>query len=250
MNPDRPDTARADEPRSRATSNPDSPDHASRHPAPHRADRRAPLARLPRTRLLRPGWLGPACLWALATAAQAFDAQGHRGARGLAPENTVPAFDQALAIGVQTLELDIGLTADNVVVVGHDPVLNPAIVREPSGRWLAAPGPSIRSLTLAQLQAYDVGRIDPQAPFAKTFATQQPCDGTRMPTLAALFARVRLGRGRPHHRLSGSPARGDGTQGPAAAGGSDGALTPPPEAGGVPPRDVATQASRSLRTRR
>ena len=135
--------------------------------------------------------LGLACLVGLSAPVLAFDAQGHRGARGLAPENTLPAFEQALAIGVHTLELDIGLTADHVVVIAHDRMLNPAFVRDASGRWLGQPGPSIRSLTLAQLQTYDVGRLDPRHPYAKTFATQQAHDGTRMPTLAALFARVK-----------------------------------------------------------
>ena len=121
----------------------------------------------------------------------AFDAQGHRGARGLAPENTLPAFERALDIGVNTLELDIGVTADGVVVVAHDPYLNPAITRDASGRWLAGKGPTLKSLTLAQLQSYDVGRINPDTPYGKTFSTQAPRDGTRVPTLASLFALVK-----------------------------------------------------------
>jgi glycerophosphoryl diester phosphodiesterase len=124
----------------------------------------------------------------LAGAAFAFDLQGHRGARGLAPENTLPAFARALELGVSTLELDVALTADGVVVVSHDPALNPAITRDASGQWLTGPrGPLIRSLTLAQLQAYDVGRIRPDAPYARSFAAQQPVDGTRIPTLAQVF---------------------------------------------------------------
>lgn len=51
-----------------------------------------------------------------ATACFAFDLQDHRGARGLAPEHTLPAFERALEIGVTTLELDVGVTADGVVV--------------------------------------------------------------------------------------------------------------------------------------
>jgi glycerophosphoryl diester phosphodiesterase len=122
----------------------------------------------------------------------AFDAQGHRGTRGNAPENTLPAFERALEIGVTTLELDVGVTADGVVVISHDPYLNPAFTRDPSGQWLAgARGPLIKSLTLAQLQGYDVGRINPDTPYARTFATQQQRDGTRIPTLAALFDRVK-----------------------------------------------------------
>lgn len=127
----------------------------------------------------------------------AFDLQGHRGTRGNAPENTLAAFGRALAIGVDTLELDIGLTADGVVVVSHNIALDPAITRDASGRWLpAGQGPLIRSLTLTQLQTYDVGRIRPDTPYARTFAAQQPHDGERVPTLAAVFDLVKS-RGAP-----------------------------------------------------
>jgi len=142
----------------------------------------------------RPIWLVICVVAALAAQnAAALDLQGHRGARGLAPENTLPAFERALALGVSTLELDVGLTADGVVVVAHDPWLNPLITRDAAGQWLpGSKGPLIRSLTLAQLQAYDVGRIQPGTPYATTFGSQQPVDGTRIPTLAALFERVKL----------------------------------------------------------
>ncbi|MFI5446852.1 glycerophosphodiester phosphodiesterase [Polaromonas sp. UC242_47] len=143
---------------------------------------------------LRKGWrlILLASLTAAAPVAQAFDLQGHRGARGLAPENTLPAFERALALGVSTLELDVGLTADGVLVVSHDPYLNPLITRDAAGQWLAGDkGPLLRSLTLAQLQAYDVGRIQPGTAYARTFASQQPVDGTHIPTLAALFERVK-----------------------------------------------------------
>ena len=157
---------------------------------------------------------------ALCLPAHAFDLQGHRGARGLAPENTLPAFERALAIGVTTLELDIGVTADAVVVISHDPYLNPAIARDAAGQWLAgARGPLIRTLTLAQLQAYDVGRINPDTPYAKTFSTQQPRDGTRMPTLASLFERVKaLGANDVRFNIETkiNPVQPDDTVGPEA----------------------------------
>ncbi len=119
-----------------------------------------------------------------------FDLQAHRGGRGLAPENTLAAFSQATALGVDTLELDIGLSADGVPVVSHDTRLNPDHTRNAQGRWLPAQGPSIHSLTVAQLQAYDVGRLDPATAYGRQFATQQPRDGERIPTLAQLFARL------------------------------------------------------------
>ena len=117
----------------------------------------------------------------------ALDLQGHRGARGLAPENTLPAFARALSLGVTTLELDIGLTRDGVVVVAHDPALNPDITRGPDGQYLAAPGPAIAALTLAELKRYDVGRIKPGTRYAEQFSDQQPADGARIPTLGEVF---------------------------------------------------------------
>jgi len=126
-----------------------------------------------------------------ATASQALDIQGHRGARGLAPENTLPAFAKALELGVSTLELDCAITRDGVVVVSHDPVLNPDITRGPDGKWLQQTGPAIRSLNYQELQRLDVGRINPASAYAQRWPEQRPVDGTRIPRLADLFALVR-----------------------------------------------------------
>jgi glycerophosphoryl diester phosphodiesterase len=127
---------------------------------------------------------------AFAVPAAAFDLQGHRGARGLAPENTLAAFAKALAIGVTTLETDLAVTRDGVVVLAHDPDLNPALVRD-GGAWLAQRGPPIRALTLAELQRYDVGRVDPASGYGRQWPQQVASDGERMPTLAALFELAR-----------------------------------------------------------
>jgi glycerophosphoryl diester phosphodiesterase len=137
-------------------------------------------------RMRRAAWLLAALV---SCGASGFDLQGHRGARGLAPENTLPAFERALALGVTTLELDVGMTADGQLVVAHDPYLNPVITRDGTGQWLAGSrGPLLRSLTLAQVQAHDVGRIRPETPYAGTFAGQEARDGTRIPALAQVFA--------------------------------------------------------------
>ena len=121
----------------------------------------------------------------------AFDLQGHRGARGLAPENTLPAFATALSLGVTTLELDTGITKDGIVVISHNPALNPDITRDKDGKWLGKPGPAIYALTYAELQAYDVGRINPFSDYAKSFPEQKAVNGARIPKLADLFALVR-----------------------------------------------------------
>lgn len=125
------------------------------------------------------------------TPAHSLDLQGHRGARGLMPENTLPAFARALSIGVSTLELDCAITKDDVVVISHDAVLNPDITRGPDGQWLAHGGPAIASLTYEELRRYDVGRIRPGSQYAARFSQQQPVDGAHIPRLADLFALVR-----------------------------------------------------------
>jgi len=138
--------------------------------------------------------LGPA-------AARALDLQGHRGARGLAPENTLAGFARALAIGVTTLETDIAITADGVLVISHDPALNPDITRGPDGRFLEARGPLIHQTPFDELRRYDVGRIKPGTRYAEQHPDQQSVDGARIPALAELFALVRKA-GNPDLRLS------------------------------------------------
>lgn len=131
-----------------------------------------------------------ACLLLTAAAATpAFDLQGHRGARGLAPENTLAGFRRALAEGVSTLELDVGVTQDGVVVIHHDDALNPDLARTPDGAWISAPI-LLSDLSLAQLRRFDVGRVRPDSAYAGRLPRQVPGDGETVPTLAELFAMV------------------------------------------------------------
>lgn len=123
--------------------------------------------------------------------AQPFDLQGHRGARGLRPENTLAAFSHALSIGVTSLELDTAVTRDGVVVISHDSELNPDITRDGSGRWLNQTGPAIFSLTYAEVLKYDVGRLKPGSLYAARFPDRVGKDGERIPKLSDLFALVR-----------------------------------------------------------
>ncbi len=120
-----------------------------------------------------------------------FDLQGHRGARGLAPENTLPAFARALSLGVTTLEMDVRVTRDGVMVIAHDAALNPDFTRAADGRWLEARGPLVRELPFAQLQRYDVGRARPNGPYAGAWPDREALDGTRIPRLADVFGLVR-----------------------------------------------------------
>jgi glycerophosphoryl diester phosphodiesterase len=133
----------------------------------------------------------PAILVLAPLAAQAFDLQGHRGARGLAPENTIPAFERAMQIGVSTLELDLAVTKDDVLVVSHDPALDPDITRGPDGKFLEGKTPAIRSLTFAELQRYDVGRIRPDSAYAARFRDQRGADNVHIPALTEVFDLVK-----------------------------------------------------------
>jgi glycerophosphoryl diester phosphodiesterase len=132
-----------------------------------------------------------ALLLSLCLQAQAFDLQGHRGARGLAPENTMVGFERALAIGVNTLETDIAITRDGVLLISHDPALNPDITRGPDGQFLGARGPVIWFTDFAELQRYDVGRLKPGTRYAEQYPAQQPSDGARLPKLEELFTLVK-----------------------------------------------------------
>lgn len=124
-------------------------------------------------------------------ATAAFDLQAHRGGRALWPENTLPAFEKALDLGVDTLELDTGLTRDGTLIIAHERHVDTNLARDGAGKWVEGPQPTWHSLTLAQVQTYDVGRIRPDSAYAKRFARQQSIDGTRVPTLAALFDLVK-----------------------------------------------------------
>ncbi|HHP7235834.1 MAG TPA: glycerophosphodiester phosphodiesterase family protein [Desulfobacterales bacterium] len=112
---------------------------------------------------------------------------GHRGAAGLAPENTLVGIRRAFALGVDAVELDLQLSADGAVVVVHDFRLNPGIARGPNGNWLEQ-GPLVRGSTLAELKSYDVGRLQPGSREARRFPDQQPRDGARIPTLEEVAA--------------------------------------------------------------
>ena len=116
-----------------------------------------------------------------------FDLQGHRGARGLAPENTMAAFMKALEYPVTTLELDVVITKDKQVLVSHEPWLNPAICLDPEGNPIPADQPkkwNIYAMTLEEVQACDCGsKGNPGFP-------EQVAEPAVKPLLSSLFKQV------------------------------------------------------------
>lgn len=102
---------------------------------------------------------------------------GHRGARAVLPENTIPAFEHAISAGADMLELDLAVTKDNVLVVSHDPVVNRKICEGPGGEA------RIRFLTLAEVKQFDCGaKANPE------FPKQKAVPGTRIPTFDEALA--------------------------------------------------------------
>jgi glycerophosphoryl diester phosphodiesterase len=140
-------------------------------------------------RLALAGLLAAAALWPMAAAA--LDLQGHRGARGLAPENSLAGFELAIQLGVTTLEMDAAVTRDGVVVIHHDLELNPGYTRDAQGRWLTAPSAPIHAMGWDELQTYDIGRLNPAHRYGAGFPDQKPMDGTRIPRLADVFDLVK-----------------------------------------------------------
>jgi glycerophosphoryl diester phosphodiesterase len=114
---------------------------------------------------------------------QTIQVHGHRGARAMRPENTLPAFEYAIAQGVDALELDMAVTRDNVIVVSHDPVLEAPVCSGPAAKAV------IRELTLEQVLQWDCGARQNPA-----FPKQQVVPGTRIPTLDQVFALAPKGK--------------------------------------------------------
>jgi glycerophosphoryl diester phosphodiesterase len=136
-----------------------------------------------------------------APAKRMLDIEAHRGGRALRPENTLQSFANALSMGVDTLELDMGVTKDGVIVVSHERGPNPDLARDASGAYVQPPGTPFVKLTLAEVKSYDVGVIRPGSAYAGHFPDQLAVPGTPIPTLAEVFALVRKS-GNVHVRLN------------------------------------------------
>lgn len=108
----------------------------------------------------------------------AFDKEGHRGARGLMPENTIPAMLKAIDLGVTTLEMDISFTKDNEVIVSHEPFFNHDITTKPDGSYIKEKEEkqyNIYKMTYAEVKRYDVGlKMHPVFPEQQKVAVYKP----------------------------------------------------------------------------
>jgi len=100
-----------------------------------------------------------ACLPMTAIAQYTYDLQGHRGSRGLMPENTIPAMIKALDLGAMTLEMDLAITKDGEVILSHEPFINPQICLTPEGKEIDSKDHSynLYQMTYREILAFDCG---------------------------------------------------------------------------------------------
>lgn len=113
---------------------------------------------------------------------------GHRGARGVMPENTMEGFAFTLAAGVRALEFDVVLTRDRVPVVTHNHRLAQATTRDAQGRWIKGEEPRIADLSLDELRRFDVGGLDAGSPYGGRFSDQVFLSHVQVPCLSELLA--------------------------------------------------------------
>ncbi|MBC8985745.1 glycerophosphodiester phosphodiesterase [Pedobacter sp. N36a] len=119
----------------------------------------------------------------------AFSMEGHRGARGLMPENTIIAMKKAIDLGITTLEMDTHLTKDGAVVVTHDDYLSPAFMLDPNGKDLLpedAKKYPVYQMTYAELKGFDLG-----SKYYPAFPQQEKIK-TYIPRLEELIDSVQL----------------------------------------------------------
>ncbi|MEI6056984.1 MAG: glycerophosphodiester phosphodiesterase family protein [Lentisphaerota bacterium] len=129
------------------------------------------------------------------TPTDGFFAVAHRGGRDIRPENTIPAFAYGMETGVTSIELDVYLSIDGVVVVSHDPFLSYTLARNSEGEWLPKDKPlDIRLMKYADIEKYLVGETNPADTeyFALHGTTQVRFSNARIPTLAEVFELMNL----------------------------------------------------------
>jgi len=117
---------------------------------------------------------------------EGLDKEGHRGCRGLMPENTIPAMLHAIDLGVNTIEMDVHITKDLQIILSHDPWFNPETTTKPDGTYITPDEPKhiLYAMDYDSIQKYDVGL----KPYAK-FPRQQKIHVVK-PLLSALIDSV------------------------------------------------------------
>lgn len=146
------------------------------------------------------------------------DLQGHRGCRGLQPENTIPAMLEAIRLGVTTIEMDVVISADKKVVVSHDPYMNADFCTDPHGRSITASDQKnhrIYAMTYGEVAQWDVGlKVNEKFPRQRKFAVSKPLLAVLIESVEAYVRSNKLKPIRYNIETKSSPA-GDENMHPA-----------------------------------
>lgn len=121
----------------------------------------------------------------------ALEIYAHRGLAAYWPENTLIGFEKSIALGVDSLDIDIALTKDNIVVGSHDPFLNKNLTRDFNGKWLKNNKLKISDFTFQQLQQFDVGSIRPGSQYSLRFPKRHALDNIKIPSLQQVIKLVK-----------------------------------------------------------
>ena len=130
-----------------------------------------------------------------------YDMEFHRGGRDARPENTLYSYQYALENGALTIECDMQLTADGQIVMSHNPALNPIFTTDREGKRVKDGSLFIHDMTLSEIQAYNVGRMDPSTEYYRLHGRTQVMADAFIPSLRQMFGLVR-DSGNEHIRMS------------------------------------------------
>jgi len=141
------------------------------------------------------------------------DVQGHRGARGLWPENSIPGFVNVLELGVNTLEMDLAITADSQIVVSHEPYFSPEICLDYKGKEIPEKfqlNNNIYSMSYKQIRSFDCGsKPHPRFPDQEKISTYKPLFSDVIDTIESLISAKGLDSIRYNIEIKSAPEGDD-----------------------------------------
>ena len=112
---------------------------------------------------------------------------GHRGARGVLPENTLESFKYLFENNIRAYETDILISKDNIPVITHDFKLDPSYTKDVNGNWIEDENIKIIDLTYEEILKYDVGTLNKLSRYGRKFINQKSLDNQKIPKLSDLL---------------------------------------------------------------
>jgi len=116
---------------------------------------------------------------------------GHRGARGEYPENTIEGFKHTFSLQIKAIEFDVLISKDNVPTIYHNFTLNKDLTKDGNNNWLPTDDIKIYEKTFEEIKTYNVGGIDSNSKYGKTFSKQKTLETARIPSLKDLLELVK-----------------------------------------------------------